>query len=97
MKKVNLQWLMILMLTASACLLAGRAQAKEFPEITAAQLKAKMDAGEKLLLINPLSDIEFNDKHIPGSVNIPLQNILIADNLPQDKDQLVVTYCLGRG
>jgi rhodanese-related sulfurtransferase len=94
MKKGNLQWLMVWILTISACFLAERVQAENFPEITAEQVKAKLDAGEKLLLINPLSDIEFQDKHIPGSINIPLQNILVAD-LPKDKDQLIITYCLG--
>jgi rhodanese-related sulfurtransferase len=69
---------------------------KDFPEITAKQLKAKIDAGEKLTLLNLLSDIEFKDKHIPGSINIPLQEIMIAQNLPKDKNQLIVTYCLGR-
>lgn len=68
----------------------------DFPEINAQQLKSRMDAGEKMLLINPLSDIEFNAKHIPGSINIPLQNILITEKLPKDKNQLIITYCLGR-
>jgi rhodanese-related sulfurtransferase len=94
MKKGNLRWVMVLILTMSACFLAERVQAENFPKITAEQVKAKLDAGEKLLLINPLSDIEFQDKHIPGSINIPLQNILVAD-LPKDKDRLIITYCLG--
>ena len=84
------------MVTAGFVLWAVGALAANFPEITAEQLKAKLDAGEQLLLINPLSDIEFNDQHIPGSVNIPLQNILIDDSLPEDKNHLIITYCLGR-
>ena len=83
------------MVVASASLFIGHVQAMDFTEITAEKLKSKMDAGEKLLLINPLSDIEFNTEHIPGSVNIPLQNILITERLPKNRDQLIVTYCLG--
>ena len=96
MKKKYLQWLMVWIWAACACFLADPAQAANFPEITAEQLKTKIDAGEELLLINPLSDIEFNAQHIPGSVNIPMQSILIAENLPEDKNRLIVTYCLGR-
>ena len=84
------------MVVASAGFCAGNAQAIDFTEITAEDLKSKMDSGEKLLLINPLSDIEFNTQHIPGSVNIPLQNILVTERLPKNRDQLIVTYCLGR-
>lgn len=71
------------------------ALAREFPVIDAKKLKSKMDSGQKLMLINPLSKIEFSAKHIPGSINIPLQEMLITDKLPADKDHLIVTYCLG--
>ena len=73
-----------------------RSEAQSFSEIDAEQLKERMDAGEELMLLNPLSKIEYDDKHIPGSVNIPLQEILVSHDLPAEKDQLIVTYCLGR-
>lgn len=76
-------------------ILAASALADEFPAIAAKDLKAKMDAGENLLLINPLSDIEFNEGHIPGSVNIPLGQLTGSDKLPSNKEVLIVTYCLG--
>lgn len=66
-----------------------------FPEITAQELKSKMNSGEKLLLINPLSYIEYQAKHIPGSVHIPLSNMLITGKLPKNKNVLIITYCLG--
>jgi 3-mercaptopyruvate sulfurtransferase SseA len=90
------KWLMLPALALFVCLAAAPVSSKDFPEITAEQLKARIDAGETLMLLNSLSDIEFNDKHIPGSINIPLQEIMISDNLPSDKNQLIVTYCLGR-
>ena len=95
MKRTNLQWLIVWMLFVSVFLLADGVQAQDFPEIKAKQLKEIVDSGKNLLLINPLSDIEFNDQHIPGSVNIPLQEILVT-KLPKDRNQLIVTYCLGR-
>jgi len=69
--------------------------AADFPVISTADLKAKLDAKEPLLLLNPLSDIEFNEGYIPGSVNIPLHTIGETDKLPADKNTLIVTYCLG--
>jgi 3-mercaptopyruvate sulfurtransferase SseA len=96
MVKIKLRGLVFWMLFSFSCLFVQNIQAIEFPEITAEQLKAKMDAGEKLVLVNPLSDIEYNAGHIPGSVNIPLQNILRTKKLPKDPNQLIVTYCLGR-
>ena len=96
MKIRYLRWATAMLLAVVVCVVAERSEAKAFPEINAEQLKERMDAGEELLLLNPLSKIEFEDKHIPGSVNIPLQNILVAENLPENKDHLIVTYCLGR-
>lgn len=69
--------------------------ADKFPIISTEGLKAKMDTGEKLMLLNPLCDIEFNMGHIPGSVNIPIYTIMTTGRLPQDKDTLIITYCLG--
>lgn len=93
---LNYKWLTIPALALFVCLAAAPLSAKDFPEITAEKLKVKIDAGENLMLLNALSDIEFNDKHIPGSINIPLQEIMITEKLPKDRNQLIVTYCLGR-
>ncbi len=81
-------------LVLSFCMVHSLAAA-DFPEIKAPALKAKMDAGEKVFLLNPLSDIEFNQGYISGSVNIPLHLLGTTDKLPQDKDTLLVSYCLG--
>jgi rhodanese-related sulfurtransferase len=66
--------------------------AADFPIISTEELKAKLDAGTKLILVYPLSDIEFNQGHIPGSINIPLPEIKAPGKLPQDKETLVVMY-----
>lgn len=72
-----------------------RVDAEEFQRITAHELKERMDSDETLLLINPLSEIEFNEGNIPGSVNIPYSTISETDKLPENKNTLIVTYCLG--
>lgn len=82
-------------LLLSGTLLVGAVGAAQFEDLTAQALKAKLDGGETLLLLNPLSDIEFNEAHIPGSVNIPVHAITGSDKLPADTATPVVTYCLG--
>ncbi len=73
--------------------LTGRAA---WSDLTAKELKSMLDSGQKLLLVNPLSDIEYNEGHIPGSVNVPLHTIMRSKLLPADKDTLIVTYCLSQ-
>jgi rhodanese-related sulfurtransferase len=63
------------------------------PEIDAAGVKSLMDAGN-VTVIFPLSRIEFNDLHIPGSINLAMENI--PAQLPDDKNRPLVFYCLGR-
>ncbi len=67
-------------------------QAGEIREVQAPELRALMDSG-KVLVVFPLSRIEFNNLHIPGSVYIPLTNL--AKGLPADKTGAIAFYCLG--
>ena len=62
-------------------------------EISTEDLKAKMDDGN-LLVINPLSSIEFDNLQITGSINIPIPEL--KTKLPADKDLPLAFYCLGR-
>ena len=64
----------------------------DFPIISTAELKAKLDSGEKILLFHALSDIEFNQGYIPGSVNICYGEVKTTDKLPLDKNTLIVAY-----
>jgi rhodanese-related sulfurtransferase len=75
-------------------MIAGAGWAADFEDILAQVLKAKIDSGESSMVVNPLSDIEFDEGHIPGSVNIPLHLISTTDRLPAEKSTLIVTYCL---
>lgn len=58
---------------------------------SAAQLKAKMDAGN-LLVIHALNAEHFAKGHIPGAKNIDIQD-MTASKLPADKSQPMVFYC----
>ncbi len=64
-------------------------------DYSAEQLKRLIDSGKQVFLLNPLSEIEYNQAHIPGSVNIPVSKIRKTNKLPKDKETLIVTYCKG--
>jgi rhodanese-related sulfurtransferase len=76
-------------------MLTGLAWAAEFKDLTTQEVKASLDGGQKVFLLNPLSDIEFSENFIPGSVNIPSHLIPTSKELPQDKATPIITYCLG--
>lgn len=77
----------LLLLALSGTAFAG------IPEISAVDLKAKMDAGT-VIVINPLSLIEHNNLHIEGSINVPIPDL--KTKLPADKNTTLAFYCLGR-
>ena len=68
------------------------AEAKKYAEIDAGAVKKMMET-KSALVVFPLSPIEFNDLHIEDSVNIPMD--LLQEQLPQDKSQKIIFYCLG--
>ena len=72
--------------------LAVPARADKWTDVDARELKAMMDAGD-VIVVNPLSRIEFNDLAIKGSINIPLGEL--ARKMPKDKGAKIVFYCLG--
>ena len=85
----------ILLLTLFIFFTGSRAFAVDIPFISTADLKAKMDAGEELVLADALSSIEHDELTIKGSVNIPASQVEGNANLPAAKDTLLVFYCKG--
>jgi rhodanese-related sulfurtransferase len=66
--------------------------AKKYTEVDAAQVKELMEKKDALVVF-PLSPIEFDNKHIKGSVNIVMS--MLEYELPEDKNKDIVFYCLG--
>ena len=81
-----------LLVIVSVLIFTSSIWAADFLDISTSDLKNKLDAKEGFLLVNTLSDIEFNLEHIPGSINIPVGEIQTTDKLPQDKETLIVFY-----
>lgn len=65
----------------------------DFNSIAAPALKARLDAGEKLFVLDVREENEFAAGHIPGAVNVPIRTISKnMDKLPA-KDAVVVVIC----
>lgn len=65
--------------------------------ISKSQLQRDIKNREDMLLINVLSRENFNQQHIPSSINIPLKDnanfVNDVEAQAQSKDQRIVIYC----
>jgi len=64
--------------------------------MNAQQLKERHNQGERLTLINTLSEDNYEKTKIPGSVNVPLETSDFEKRVEQvigGKNQPVVVYC----
>jgi rhodanese-related sulfurtransferase len=62
--------------------------------ITREELRARIDRGDKFILVEALPPIMFHQAHLPGAVNLPPQQVeeRAARVLP-DKNADIVVYC----
>jgi len=65
--------------------------------ITTPELKTWLEADQKPFLVYTLSQVEFYEERIPGSVCIPTEQMQTSRELPPNMDTPVVFYCLGPG
>ncbi len=63
--------------------------------ITREELKAKMDRGEKFVLVDALSAKHYESSHLPGAVNLPYEFVDEAETVLPDKDAEIVVYCMN--
>ncbi len=69
----------------------------ETPRITAAELKAKLDAGEDVLVVDSRPMGEYQVMNIPGALDCPGAELVYrVPELAKSPDTLVVVNCAGR-
>ena len=66
-------------------------------ETDAWDLKAAMDAGENIVVIDARSQEAYGKEHIPGEINVPHRQMNPETTQALDRNALVVTYCDGIG
>ena len=82
----------------TALLLVGCAVPAEqeirYRQITMDAAVAMMEEEEGYIILDVRTVAEYNEKHIPGAINIPNETIG-TDAIPElpDKDQLILVYC----
>ena len=82
----------------TALLLVGCAVPAEqeisYRQITMDEAVAMMEKEEGYIILDVRTAAEFDEKHIPGAINIPNETIG-TDAIPElpDKDQLILVYC----
>ncbi|MCD8361191.1 MAG: rhodanese-like domain-containing protein [Acidaminococcaceae bacterium] len=73
---------------------SAAAAGENYQNITAAQVKARLDKGDMLTVIDVRTKEEYTSGHVPGSILIPFDEIKAkAGQLPQDKNTEIVVYC----
>ena len=65
--------------------------------VTREQLKAKMDRGEDVVLVDALSPEHYASSHLPGAVNLPYEFVDEAERVLPDKGAEIVVYCMNEG
>lgn len=63
-------------------------------KISRDELKAKLDNGEKVILIEALPKKYYRDAHLPGALNIPHDQVgELAPKLLPNKSAEIIVYC----
>lgn len=63
-------------------------------KITREELKTKLDSGEDIVLVEALPERYYRDRHLPGALNIPHNQVdELASQLLPDKAAQIVVYC----
>jgi len=67
-------------------------------EVTPEQLKAELDAGGEVLIVDVRDRDDFEARHIPGAVPVPrgVLEVRLPKEIP-DREESIVVYCGGGG
>jgi rhodanese-related sulfurtransferase len=66
-------------------------------EIDSWDLRAALDQGERIIVIDARSAHSYAEEHIPGAVSMPHRTMNEESTRSLDRSALYVTYCQGIG
>ncbi len=95
MRRYLNSFVLLILLSLPPVLRAETAPLPDVPIVTAPEVKEMLDSGLPMLLIDALSPIEFELQHIPGSINIPANEVSSTPKLSPDDERTKVFYCMG--
>ncbi|KKL21444.1 hypothetical protein LCGC14_2445410 [marine sediment metagenome] len=94
---LSLLFAIVLMLALAIAALA-QPSGPQFPVISADALKAELDSGGKIFVVDARSMAEYAQGHLPGAVSVPTDGtVSLTGALPKDKSFPIVFYCRGWG
>lgn len=67
---------------------------REVATISREELKEKIDRGDEFVLVDTLGEQFYRHSHLPGAINLPLEEIGRAEEEIPDKDTEIVVYCM---
>lgn len=71
--------------------------AEDITTISTQELKAWMESADRPTLVFSLSEVEFREIHIPGSICITMELMETSERMPADRNAPIVFYCHGPG
>ncbi len=93
------RWIIVLLVVAIAAGMAYWVMSKPavagYSTITAAELSAKIDAGEKLVIVDLREPELFSAGHVPGARNIPFEQFNDRMSELNPGDQIVLVCHMG--
>jgi len=95
LKSIQKTLLPVLLLLLSAPVIAAVEEVPKGVKLVTAPEVRHMLADDKTLVAHVLSRIEYQMQHIPGSINIPVDEIGTSDKMPKDRGVPIVFYCNG--
>lgn len=63
--------------------------------ITREELREKMDRGDEFMLVDTLGTEVYEESHLPGAINLPLEDVDRAGEVLPDKSAEIVVYCMN--
>ncbi len=85
-----------LALVTGALFAVSAAFAQQAAVISAQDLKIRMHADHRTVLIDSRMPDEYQAGHIPGAINIPAEQMKAEKKrLPKDKSAPIIFYCRG--
>ncbi|RMF32059.1 MAG: rhodanese-like domain-containing protein [Chloroflexi bacterium] len=64
------------------------------PEITPAELRARLEQGDRLQIVDVRTEAEFARGHLPGAINLPIQRFRREiSTLDLDRERPVIVVC----
>ena len=93
-KNFLILFLILLMLTLSACSSKNNSSTADYSKITATEAKKMMDEDSTITILDVRSEEEFNTGHIKGAMLLPDSDILgKAEETLTDKSATILVYC----